>query len=78
MKAIFQIIEYTLRIAGPLMDVCLFTFHPTHARTYARLLGLQTITEPKPDETVRGSSGVLMRGEVKRMREVWYNGAGRK
>ena len=76
MKAIFLIIDYTLRMAGPLMDVCLFTFHPTHARTYARLLGLQAITEAKPDETVRGSPSVLMRGEVKTMQRVWYAGMG--
>ena len=78
MKAIFLIIDYTLRIAGPLMDVCLFTFHPNHAKTYARLLGLQYISEPKPDETVRGSPCVLMRGEVKTMLNIWYSGAGRR
>lgn len=78
MKALFVIIDYTLRVAGPLMDVCLFTFTPQHARIYSRLLGLQRITEPKADETVRGTLGVLMRGETKTMREVWYNGAGRR
>lgn len=77
-RAILGIIDYTLRIAGPMMDVCLFTFHPDHAGTYARLLGLERIAGPKPDETVRGAPAMLMRGEVKRMRDVWYNGAGRR
>jgi hypothetical protein len=53
------------------LDVCLFTFHPKHAKIYARILDLYTIAGPKDDTSVNGSPAVLMRGDVPRMNERW-------
>jgi len=71
LKPLLTIIDYTLQQAGPQQDVTLFTFHFDHSRIYTRLLGLEVIAGPRPDATVHGANGVLMRGEAAVMRERW-------
>ena len=70
-ETLLNLINITLDSGFKEADVCLFTFHPKHAKIYARILDLYTIAGPKDDTSVNGSPAVLMRGDIVRMVERW-------
>ena len=66
------IIDITVQATKDLgVNVCLFTLHPQHSKTYSHLLDLYTVAGPKVDLSVAGAPAVLMRGDMEQVFPRW-------
>ena len=71
LQVVLQLISATLEGGRELADVVLFTFNPKHESFYGRMLGLQTVSEPRAGNAVRNAPAVLMRGDMAGMLARW-------
>jgi hypothetical protein len=71
LHVIMQLISATLDAGRGVADTVLFTFNPKHESFYGRMLGLQTVCEPRAGQAVKSAPAILMRGEMTEMLARW-------